>query len=70
MRRLFRKKDKSAEDVRRIVAFVQQNGGIEAATNHMDRLATQAREQLLSFPDTDARATMDRFLTFVIARTK
>ena len=70
MRRLFRKKDKSAEDVRRIVAFVQQNGGIEAATNHMDRLSMQAREQLLSFPDTDARATMDRFMTFVITRTK
>lgn len=70
MRRLFRRKGKSPDDIARIVAFVHANGGLDAAKALMDRYAGQARQLLATFPAGEARTTLEDFLTFVITRTK
>lgn len=57
-------------DVRRIVSFTEQYGGITYATERARSYARAAREQIAVFPDTPARASLMAFAEFVVDREK
>lgn len=70
IRRVFRKHSKTPADIDRIIAFVHDNGGVEAARTRMRDHASRAGAILATFPESDSRSTLDDFLAFVVNRTK
>ena len=68
--RIVRKKNKSRADIRDVSRFVHERGGIEYARERMAYLAAEARNLLLSFPDTEARDAMLELVDFTVQRRK
>lgn len=69
-RSLYRKHDKSASDIKTIIQFVHQKGGVNYATNKMNEFAALARQDLDVFGDTVGRQSLEDLLHFVITRNK
>ena len=70
IRRIVRRRKKSAADVREAVAFVRRAGGIDAARARMQGHAERASELLHAFPPSEARDALDALCAFVVARTR
>jgi octaprenyl-diphosphate synthase len=70
MRQLYKKKHKSDEEIARIIEFTHKMGGVSYSEQKMIEYTDQARSSLSVFDDSDARATLEDFLEFVITRKK
>lgn len=57
-------------DVRRIVRFAEEHGGIAYATQRARHYAAQAKEQIADFPDSPSKASLAAFADFVVDREK
>jgi octaprenyl-diphosphate synthase len=57
-------------DVRRIVAFVERQGGIAYATDRARFYARAAQEQIAGFSDSPSRTSLMAFADFVVDREK
>ncbi|MDI6400460.1 polyprenyl synthetase family protein [Balneolaceae bacterium ANBcel3] len=70
MKRLYRKKNKTDEDISEIKSFVYHSGGIAYAKNKMEYYAGCALKLLYEFPDSETRHIFSEFIRFVIYRKK
>ncbi|HET6566409.1 MAG TPA: polyprenyl synthetase family protein [Rhodothermales bacterium] len=68
--KIVRQKRKSRSDVRDVAAFVEQAGGTRYARDRMNTLAGEARDLLLWFPDSPARASMLGLVDYTVTRTR
>lgn len=68
--RLIRKNKKTRQDIARISMFVDSQGGIKYARQHMDELALQAITILQQLPHSDARDALEQLVTFSVTRIK
>ncbi len=58
------------KDVEYVVDFVFQNGGIQYAEKRAHEYGSQARTSLSSFPESDAKKSLEMFVDFVMEREK
>jgi octaprenyl-diphosphate synthase len=70
IRRVFKNEKKTPEQVTEVIAFVHAHKGVELTRDRMTQIANQARDILNTFPEGEARTTLDQFLNFVVTRTK
>jgi octaprenyl-diphosphate synthase len=70
IRRVFKNEKKSPEQVAEVIAFVHAHRGVELTRIRMNAIADEARAILNTFPEGEARTTLDQFLNFVVTRTK
>jgi octaprenyl-diphosphate synthase len=70
MRQLYKKKNKTAEEIIQIVDFTKKMGGVTYAESKMLEYTANARDCLQIFEQGDARSTLEDFLEFVITRKK
>jgi octaprenyl-diphosphate synthase len=70
IRRVFKNEKKTPEQVRQVIDFVLEHKGVEQTRERMTSIADDARAILHSFPEGEARTTLDQFLHFVVNRTK
>ena len=70
IKRIFRKKQKSKEDIATIVDFVIKNGGVDYSVNKMKQLRDEALEIIAKFPDNDAKKSLAQLADFIINRNK
>ena len=68
--RIVRKGRKNREDRRRVLAFVEEGGGIAYATQQMTMYAQDARALLSSFEPSPARDALDLLADYIVARNK
>jgi octaprenyl-diphosphate synthase len=64
------KNGSAAKEVEYVVDFVQANGGIQYAEKRAKEFGDEARRNLLSFPDSDAKHSLEVFVDFVMEREK
>lgn len=57
-------------DVRRIVRFVEERGGIAYATERARYYASEAKTQIAAFPDSPSKTSLAAFADFVVDREK
>jgi octaprenyl-diphosphate synthase len=69
-RLLYRKHHKTPEEIREIIEFVHDKGGVTYATEQMSLYASKAVQHLSVFPESDDRNNLDDLLHFVITRKK
>jgi octaprenyl-diphosphate synthase len=69
-RSLYRKHGKSDAEIKQIIEFVHEKGGVDYATAKMNEFANLALGNLEVFGDTDGRKSMEDLLNFVITRKK
>lgn len=67
---IVKSKNASRTDVRRVVDFVEQYGGIALATDVATKLSATAKECLNVFPDSVYRKALTDFANFVVIRAK
>ncbi len=67
---LFRKKSKSSADIKKIVDFVKNSGGVEYSVTKMNELKDKAVAILQEFPDTEARRALIQLAEYVVNRDK
>jgi octaprenyl-diphosphate synthase len=70
LRKLYKKREKSADDIAEIIEFVVKNNGIAYAEIKMQEYIQNAYESLQIFPESDAKNTLEDFLNFVVTRKK
>ena len=70
IRKIVKRRKKSAADVRETLAFVRDAGGIEGARARMQTHAERASELLHAFPPSEARDALDALCAFVVARSR
>jgi octaprenyl-diphosphate synthase len=70
MLKIVRTDEKSWDDLRKIRAFVEANGGISYAQDAMRSHADAALQQLASLPPTPARDALSDLVAFTVARTR
>ncbi len=68
--RLIKKKQISKQEVKEVVSFVEQAGGIKYAQEKMYQLRDSAMEQLQSFPDNSARKALHDLVWYTTERKK
>ena len=64
------KKGVNGNDVKEIVKFVRQKGGIEYAEEKKDEYANKARECLTFYSDSAIKEALFKFVDFTIMRKK
>ena len=64
------RKQKEKDFVRRIIDFVIENGGIEAAKEKQNEFKSAALDSLSQIPQNKYSDTLKRLLDFVITREK
>lgn len=69
-RALYRKHGKSDAEIKQIIEFVHEKGGVDYATAKMNEFANLALGNLEVFGETDGRKSMEDLLNFVITRKK
>lgn len=69
-RKLYKKRDKSPQDISDIIQFVIKNNGIVYAESKMQEYTKNAYDSLQTFPESDAKNTLKDFLNFVVTRKK
>ncbi len=57
------------KDIQRVIDFVESNGGIDYALAKAEQYALLARQNLASFPDSDAKEALLQFVDFVMERS-
>ena len=68
--RIVRQKKKSRSDIQTVNKFVFELGGIDYTRNRMIDFAAEARDILLTFPESTARSAMLDLVQFTIQRQK
>lgn len=63
------KKGANQREVKWVLDFVSQNGGVDYALRRAEEFATKARECLSIFPDSPAKQSLLQFVSFVTERT-
>lgn len=61
-------KELSDAEVEQLVAFTKQMGGIEYAQARMKNIAFEAKQLILSYPESDARSVMLQLVDFFVDR--
>lgn len=69
-RRLYKKRNKTPKEIADIIQFVINMNGISYAEQKMQEYTQQALDALSIFPDSEAKATLEDFLNFVVTRNK
>lgn len=64
------KKGAGTKDIRWIIDYVRETGGIEYAIKKAETFASDAQDCLSSFPDSPAKHSLLQFVRFVIERNK
>lgn len=64
------KKGVNGNDVKQIVKFVRQKGGIDYAEEKMDEYAEKAKECLNFYPDSNIKEAIFKFVDFTVLRKK
>ncbi|MEJ2055695.1 MAG: polyprenyl synthetase family protein [Calditrichaceae bacterium] len=64
------KKGANSKDVKYIIQFVEDHGGIEYAVRMQNKYATKAKESLNIYTDSDVKTALINFVDYVINRTK
>jgi len=67
---IIRQKKKSAKEVRSVVEFVIDNGGIAYAQTMMEKYRDKALAILDTYPDSEYRRSMKEFIDYTTARSK
>src|SRR5204862_6019453 len=62
--------NEESDEVKKVIAFVIEKGGIKYANKVMHSYKDKALELLHRFPDNDARKSLERLLTYAIERKK
>jgi len=70
IRRIFKNEKKTPDQVNQVIEFVHAHRGVELTRIRMNAIADEARAILNTFPEGEARTTLDQFLNFVVTRTK
>lgn len=58
----------TSDDIARMVGFTKQSGGIDYAVSVMERFATEARDCLSAFKNTEIREALSLYVDYVIGR--
>lgn len=66
--RIVRKKKKSRSDIREVSQFVHDTGGISYTRERMHAYANEARDLLMTFPDSPARSSMLDLVDYTVKR--
>jgi octaprenyl-diphosphate synthase len=69
-RSLYRKHEKTDADIKEIIRFVHQKGGVSYANTKMNEFAELAKKDLEVFGDAEGRRSLEDLLHFVITRNK
>jgi octaprenyl-diphosphate synthase len=64
------KKNKSRDEIDKVIEFVRQNQGIESAILKMNYYRNQAFAILDTYPESDVRTSLKDFVTYTVARDK
>ncbi len=67
---LIKKHNEETKKVNEVIAFVKAKGGIEYAEGVMKRYHQEAIEILKTFPESQARTSLEQLVEFTIERTK
>ncbi len=70
IRKVFRKNKKRAADVKEIVNFVKEKGGIEYSEKVMVSYVNKAYDLLQNFPNSEGRNNMEALIHYVVTRKK
>lgn len=62
--------NKNKKRVKEVIAFVQENGGLEYAVSKMKYFQKEASEILKSYPDSDYKNSLQEMVDYVIERKK
>ncbi|MEZ5010860.1 MAG: hypothetical protein R2744_04310 [Bacteroidales bacterium] len=65
-----KEKKKSARQVKEVIDFVTENGGMNYAEMMMDKYRDKAFAILDTFPDSEYRRSMQEFIDYTTARLK
>ena len=68
--RQIKRHSEKQEVIREVIAFVHQSGGLEYASKAMHEYKDKAFEILHTFPDNDARQSLEDLVNFVVERRK
>lgn len=60
----------TAEEIDALIAFTKAHGGIEYAENEMQRLKQEALEFVATFHNAEVKSSLEKYIDFVINRTK
>ena len=58
------------EEIRHLINYTQQNGGIDYAETVMNNIANQARKLLDIYPDGNVKMALNEYIDYVIQRPK
>lgn len=67
---LIRNKNEDKKAVNEVIAFVKKSGGLNYATEVMNRFFEEALDLLKSFPDSDYKTSLESLVRFTIERKK
>jgi len=67
---IIKNESKNSKKVAEVIEFVKQSGGLQYATNAMQRLVDEAQSILGTFPDTTFRQSLAGLVQFTIERSK
>lgn len=70
IKKIFRKKRKSKDDIARIVDFVIKNGGVEYSVKKMQQLKDEAVAMLAPLPDNESKNSLIKLSDYIINRNK
>lgn len=59
----------TSEDIKALVAFTKENGGIEYAVKVMNDYAQKAKDLLCAFADSDVKQALCSYVDYVVGRT-
>ncbi len=67
---LIKNQSHKPKKVEEVISFVKENGGIDYATEVMERYVVEAREIIAQFPESPYKTALDKLISFVINRKK
>jgi len=68
--KLVRGSKRSNKAVEKVIAFVQQNGGIEYSTTKMLEFKAKALEALALYPESEYRLSLEKLTSYIVERSK
>ncbi|MEM9832837.1 MAG: polyprenyl synthetase family protein [Bacteroidota bacterium] len=67
---IVKNQSEKSRKVREVIDFVKQSGGIDYATESMQRFHEEAKQILCTFPDSPHKQSLSRLVSFTIEREK
>jgi len=65
---IVRKKNKTTEETRQVIKFVQDNRGIEYALEKMNYYRDMALAHLINYPESDVKDSLAEFIRYTVSR--